>query len=111
MVTLTPSATTGAAVFMVTVGVNTVALGVGAALGLFDIEGAVVLIITGGLVGARVGDRVSVIFGMDGAEVGSSIVKLLPTGLGAIVCALTVNINIMHCKRWHVIVFLKMDAI
>ena len=75
-----------------------VASAIGATLGLLDTEGAVVFTFTGAMVGTRVGVIVSVTFGMEGTEVGVSLVILLPTGLGAIVCALTVIISTQHCK-------------
>jgi hypothetical protein len=82
-----------------------VAFGVGAKLGLLDMEGAVVFNATGAVVGARVGAIVTVEFGIEGDEVGSSLkVILLPTGVGAGVCAVTVIISTIHRKRRQVFV-------
>ena len=82
-----------------------VTLANGAALGLRDIEGAVVFSATGAWVGGRVGAIVSVTFGIEGDEVGSSLVILFIGRLGAGVCALTVIISTIHRKRNSVFVF------
>lgn len=83
----------------------------GAELGIKDMVGAdVFTIITGASVGIRVG--VIVIFGMDGDDVGSSLVIFIVVGamftgicVGAgVVCALTVSITIKHRTRRHAFV-------
>ena len=83
----------------------------GAELGTKDMVGAdVFTIITGASVGIRVG--VIVIFGMDGDDVGSSLVIFIVVGamftgicVGAgVVCALTVSITIKHRTRRHAFV-------
>lgn len=82
-----------------------VAFAVGAELGLLDMEGAVVFTATGAVVGGRVGAIVTVEFGIDGDEVGSSLkVILSSTGLSVGVCAVTVIISTIHRKRRHVLV-------
>ena len=83
----------------------------GAELGTKDMVGAdVFTIITGASVGIRVG--VIVIFGMDGDDVGSSLVIFITVGsmftgicVGAgVVCALTASITIKHRTRRHAFV-------